>query len=1010
VTGAGQSTESTQGEPEAAGAHAVGTVASSAPVPHNATQDWTPDPNLPTRTSDGHEAMPDLMHGATVRYFGDYEIQKVLGRGGMGVVYKARQVSLNRQVALKMIKAGALADEAELRRFRNEAEAVALLDHAGIVPVYEVGEHDGQNYFSMKLVEGGNLAEELPAFQADPRAAATLLAETAEAVHHAHMRGILHRDLKPANILIDAQGHPHVTDFGLAKLIESDVELTASGAVMGTPSYMSPEQASGRRASITTATDVYGLGAILYALLTGKAPFGGDSLIDTLQAVKERPPVSPRSLSASVPRDLETICLKCLAKDPRWRYASAHALADDLHAWLDSRPIAARRVGPTERAWLWCKRKPAVAALAASVLLALFGGTAGIFAVQARANADLRVERDKAVEAERQTAVERDKAVSAEAKSRAVNEFLTQDLLTQAEPDNNAVEDHVTLLTVLDRAAEKVGQRFADQPQLESAMRETIWNTYHGLASWEKAETQVRAMLEAARKRDPQSAEFYAAQSDLAHILRHRGRQVAEVVELAKTAAEGLERTLGPKHDITLGALSNLGVTYTHAAKPTDAIALLERVRDAYIAKVGPDNDETLTVQHNLAVAYAQAGRLAEAIALMERVRDARVAKGFDQSGTLSRQNTLALLYTDAGRIPDAIALLKRVRDAQIARLGPDHIGTLTTISNLGLAYLKTGGNLTEAIAIFERVRDAFIAKLGPDHPMTLTVLDNLAGAYKETGKFAESIALNERIRDARLAKLGPDHPDSVKSLGNMAVLYWLTKQLDKSVPLFEDLLKRNEAKLGRQHYETQRTAANLGINYKDSGRLNEAIPLLEEAYGSRAKYPSLRRVGVPLLDAYAKAGRSAELAKQIPEQLAEARQALPKDSQQLAGALEQFSNFLLKLNAYADAEPLLRECAAIREKTQRDLWSTADTKSKLGRALLGQKKYTDAEPLLIAGYEGMRKRVATIPPQDKPRLTEALEYLIQLYQATNKPDEAAKRRKELETSKGAQSQPEKKP
>ena len=386
ATGSGQSTEPTPGDPEATGAHIAGPVANTAPLPHDATSDWTPDPNLPTRTSDGHEATPDLPHGATVRYFGDYEIQKELGRGGMGVVYKARQVSLNRPVALKMIKAGALADEAELRRFQNEAEAVALLDHAGIVPVYEVGEHDGQNYFSMKLVEGGNLADQLPTFEANPRAAATLLAETAEAVHHAHMRGILHRDLKPANILIDAEGHPHVTDFGLAKLIESDVELTASGAIMGTPSYMSPEQASGRRASITTATDVHGLGAILYALLTGKAPFGGDSLIDTLQAVKERPPVSPRSVNANVPRDLETICLKCLEKDPRRRYASAQALADDLRSWLDSRPIAARRVGPAERAWLWCKRKPAVAALAAAVVLAAVGGTAAVIVVQTRAN------------------------------------------------------------------------------------------------------------------------------------------------------------------------------------------------------------------------------------------------------------------------------------------------------------------------------------------------------------------------------------------------------------------------------------------------------------------------------------------------------------------------------------------------------------------------------------------------------------------------------------------------
>ncbi len=217
-----------------------------------------------------------------------------------------------------------------------------------------------------------------------------LLAEAAEAVHHAHMRGILHRDLKPANILVDQEGNPHVTDFGLAKRVEADVEMTASGVILGTPAYMSPEQAAGHRGTITTATDVYGLGAILYALLAGKAPFGGESVIDTLDAVRSRPPEPPSRINEKVPRDLETICLKCLEKDPRRRYASAQALADDLRAWLDLRPIAARRVGAAERLWLWCQRRPAIAALTAAVLVASIGGTAAVIAVQARANAELK--------------------------------------------------------------------------------------------------------------------------------------------------------------------------------------------------------------------------------------------------------------------------------------------------------------------------------------------------------------------------------------------------------------------------------------------------------------------------------------------------------------------------------------------------------------------------------------------------------------------------------------------
>ena len=353
--------------------------------PAGASGDKATDPELPDSLA------AELLDPAQVRHFGDYELIEEIARGGMGIVYRAHQRSLNRPVAVKMILAGQLATPESVQRFRLEAEAAANLHHPHIVPIYEIGEHETQHYFAMKFVEGGDLAQamsriSLRAVPVNQRSArrqrqreiVALMMKVGDALSYAHQRGVLHRDLKPSNILMDAAGEPHLTDFGLAKLADRASGLTVASAVLGSPAYMAPEQAAGKVAELTTAADIYGLGAVLYELLTGRPPFTGESPMEILRKVMDEEPVRVAKRVPDVDRDLETICHRCLESHPARRYRSARAFCEELERFCRDEPIEARPVGPAERLRRWCRRRPAVAGLGAAAIAVALVGLAGV--------------------------------------------------------------------------------------------------------------------------------------------------------------------------------------------------------------------------------------------------------------------------------------------------------------------------------------------------------------------------------------------------------------------------------------------------------------------------------------------------------------------------------------------------------------------------------------------------------------------------------------------------------
>jgi tetratricopeptide (TPR) repeat protein len=636
----------------------------------------------------------------------------------MGVVYHARQVQLHREVAVKMILAGAHAGEKELSRFRTEAEAIARLQHPNIVQIFEIGEQNGLPFISLELVSGGSLDKKLAGNPQDPRAAAALVRTLAQAIHAAHQAGVIHRDLKPANVLLARDGAPKITDFGLAKRLDEAVSQTQSGAVMGTPSYMAPEQAAGKTKDVGAPADVYALGAILYEMLTGNPPFKAPTPMDTILQVIAHEPVPPSRQQPKVPRDLETICLKCLQKEPTKRYASAEKLAEDLCRFLAGQPIVARPVGMLELLWKWVKRRPATAALIA--VLVLSGVVSMVLAVWALGERDDAITARKDADARAEDARKAGKraddnlriAQENDAIQRAALDFVERRIFAAARPEaqEGGLGHDVKLADAIAAALPYVEQTFKDQPLIEARLRTSIGKSFLYLGKPSEAEKQFAHARQLFTERlGPEHRDTLSSMHNLANSYHELGLN-AEALKLREETLKLRTSKLGPHDPDTLASMSTLAFSYYMIGENAKSLSLQEKTQVLCKSKLGPDHPTTLWSMGSLSSIYNRLGRYSEALKLRKEILELRRAKvGLEHPDALHAMYSVALCHELLHQYKDAFDLFDKTLQGRKAKLGPRHPNTLLSMWGKATCLLKLGRG-DEALGII----DTYV-KLAPE-------------------------------------------------------------------------------------------------------------------------------------------------------------------------------------------------------------------------------------------------------------------------------------------------------
>jgi tetratricopeptide (TPR) repeat protein len=812
-----------------------------------------------------------------------------------------------------------------------------------------------------------------------------------QAVQHAHQKGIIHRDLKPSNVLValyDGKPVPKVIDFGVAKAAGQQLTektlVTGFGAIVGTLEYMSPEQAEINQVDIDTRSDIYSLGVLLYELLVGSPPFTKKEMekagmLEMLRVIREQEPsrpstklstaeglptlaanrgTEPAKLTKLVRGELDWIVMKCLEKDRSRRYETANGLAMDVLRYLADEPVVAGPPSASYRLRKFVRRNKVPVLAATLVLLALVGGIIGTTWGMVSAEWAWQAEGERA---------EAEKKANAHAQKRLQQVETGSDILASVFYD-------------LDPQAEEKGGK------LRAVLGDRLLRAAEHLEGEAVGDPLLVAGL----------------QGRLGRSLMNLGFAVQAIPLLTKARAT-YAKCLSPDHHATLTNMSDLGQAYLHAGKLDQALPLFQETLKLMKIKLGPAHRATLNSMNNLASAYTAIGKLDEALPLFEETLNLRKATlGRDHPDTLTSMNNLAAAYgyRGAGKLDQAVLLFEEALKLSKANRGPRHADTLTTMSNLAATYLAVG-KLDQALRLFEDSLKLMKSELGSNHPDTLRCMANLASAYMDTGKLEQAERLGEETSKLMRAKLGADHPHTLKSMNNLAVVYLAARKLDQALPLLEETLKLTKAKLGGDHPETLTCMSNLALCYRATGKMDQALPLLQLAAAGLEKRQLAHErdagTGRMLIAGHEQMQKFDQEEMWHRKWLAVGKQGTGADYAAALAALGR-NQFLRK--KYTEAESIFRECLAIQAKEGSDARLTFLVQSMLGNALWAQKRYADAEPLLLEGYRGMTRDTTTPIVMRFPHLTEAVERLIQFYDAWPKPDEAAKWRQQLQAHK----------